>query len=46
LSAFLGTRLHPLMLPDEIVLLDRIPLNANGKLDRKALRVAPVSEVS
>jgi amino acid adenylation domain-containing protein len=46
LSTFLGARLHPLMLPDEIVMLDRIPLNANGKLDRKALQVAPVSEVS
>jgi amino acid adenylation domain-containing protein len=37
LSAFLRARLHPLMVPDRIIVLDLIPLNANGKLDRNAL---------
>ncbi len=37
LSTFLRARLHPLMVPDRIVVLDVIPLNANGKLDRKTL---------
>jgi amino acid adenylation domain-containing protein len=39
LSAFLRARLHPLMVPDRIVVLELIPLNVNGKLDRKALEI-------
>jgi non-ribosomal peptide synthetase component F len=35
--AFLRTRLHPGMIPAHIVILPSIPLNANGKLDRKTL---------
>ncbi|MHC9295788.1 amino acid adenylation domain-containing protein [Mycobacterium sp. LTG2003] len=46
LRAFLTARLHPLMLPDEIVVLDRIPLNPNGKIDRAALLAHRFQEVS
>lgn len=35
---FLRARLHPLMLPSRIVVLDSIPVNVNGKIDRTALR--------
>lgn len=37
LTAFLATHLHPLMVPREIIVVDRIPLNSNGKIDRTAL---------
>lgn len=37
LHAYLADRLHPLMVPGEIVLVERIPLNASGKIDRNAL---------
>lgn len=37
IEAHLRDRLHPLMLPDEIVELDHIPLNPNGKIDRAGL---------
>lgn len=46
LHSFLAARLHPLMLPTEIVLLDRIPLNASGKIDRKALEEHGLHAVS
>jgi amino acid adenylation domain-containing protein len=39
LRVFLTSRLPVYMLPDELVLLDEIPLSANGKVDRKALSV-------
>ncbi|WP_157894380.1 amino acid adenylation domain-containing protein [Mycolicibacterium wolinskyi] len=39
LRAYLTTRLHPPMRPDEIIVLDRIPLSMNGKVDRAALRL-------
>jgi amino acid adenylation domain-containing protein/non-ribosomal peptide synthase protein (TIGR01720 family) len=37
LKAFLGARLPDYMVPAVFVLLDRLPLNANGKIDRPAL---------
>ncbi|MET0704024.1 MAG: amino acid adenylation domain-containing protein [Mycobacterium sp.] len=37
LRSDLTARLHPLMVPAAIVVLEHIPLNANGKLDRKCL---------
>ena len=37
LRAFLAARLPDYMLPDEFVWLERLPTNANGKVDRSAL---------
>ncbi len=37
LTGFLGSRLPGYMIPAHFVRLDRFPLNANGKIDRKAL---------
>ena len=39
LRAFLATRLPDYMLPNEFVWLERLPINANGKVDRSALPV-------
>jgi amino acid adenylation domain-containing protein len=46
LWAFLAERLHPLMLPDQIVVLDHVPLSANGKIDRKALESRTFQQAS
>ena len=37
LDRFLGQKLPDYMIPSHIVLLDALPLNSNGKIDRKAL---------
>lgn len=39
LSIFLTARLHPLMMPHEIIELRRIPLAVNGKIDRAVLEI-------
>ncbi|WP_436740142.1 amino acid adenylation domain-containing protein [Streptomyces sp. BBFR102] len=39
-TAALAARLPDYLRPERIVVLDRLPLNANGKVDRKALRSA------
>jgi len=39
LAAYLADRLPEVMVPERIVLIDRIPLNANGKIDWAALSV-------
>ncbi|HSX00767.1 MAG TPA: amino acid adenylation domain-containing protein, partial [Candidatus Saccharimonas sp.] len=41
LGLFLASRLPQRMIPGEIVIVDHLPLNANGKIDRKALGARP-----
>jgi amino acid adenylation domain-containing protein len=46
LKSFLGSRLPDYMLPSVIVVLDRMPVTGNGKVDRKALPVPRFSQPS
>lgn len=38
LRKFLTAQLHPQMVPSRIIAVDKIPLSANGKIDRKILQ--------
>ena len=42
LREFLKERLPPYMVPSTFVFLDKLPLNANGKIDRQALAALPI----
>jgi amino acid adenylation domain-containing protein len=42
LREFLKERLPPYMVPSTFVFLDKLPLNANGKVDRQALAALPI----
>lgn len=48
IQKWLETRLPPYMIPGQIVHMDELPLNANGKIDKKALLKAgiPAGEAS
>lgn len=46
LRAFLKERLPDFMVPGSVVFLAKLPLNSNGKLDRKALPVAEVDPLT
>lgn len=41
---YLGNRLPEYMVPSAIIFIDKMPLNANGKVDRKALMSMDVQE--
>ena len=46
LNQFLKTQLPGYMVPSDVVFLDRLPLTANGKLDRQALSKPDLSRLA
>lgn len=46
LRSVLRAKLSAQMIPAAFLLLDRMPLNAHGKVDRAALRASPVADVT
>lgn len=46
LRRFLQERLPPVMIPDVVMTLDALPLNRNGKVDRRALTPPPEASLS
>ncbi|WP_315747768.1 MULTISPECIES: non-ribosomal peptide synthetase [unclassified Bradyrhizobium] len=46
LRSFIKAKLPGHMIPSAFLFLDRLPLNAHGKVDRAVLRVSPIADVT